>query len=220
MRFFTACLAVLTVCGMTACDTLKKDPKVLITVHSQGTDMDSPKTIFRRAINGQTMIFKIIPEFTHQSVSAIHSFPADDGTFGVALKLDFKGANSLDMVTRMRRGEILMTMVNGTVVDWVQIDKPVNDGIFTIWRGIPQEFITEMEETYPPIQSLKSSSEFIEMTPSTSWEKKRSLKRATKETKEKEAEAKTAAKKRARGEFEPEEPNGELVPLGKLLEKP
>ena len=219
MRYFTACLA-LTACGMTACSTFEKDPKVVITVHSQGNDMDSPKTIFRRQIEGRQVIFKVIPEFSHESVAAIHPFPADDGTHGVALKLDFKGANALDLVTRMRSGEMLMTMVNGTVVDWVQIDKPIADGIFTIWRGLPEELVAVMEKEYPPIKHLKSSSEFLEMTPSTKKEKTDSRRRVLREEKEKAAEEKAAAKRRARGEFDPEPPRGEAVPLEELLKNP
>lgn len=219
MRLFTAFL-VLAASGMTACSTFKKDPEVVITVHSQGNDMDSQKTIFRRVISGQEIIFKIIPEFSNESVSAFHPFPADDGTYGVALKLDFKGTNALDIVTRMRRGERLMTLVNGTLVDWVQIDKPVTDGIFTVWRGIPEELIAVMDKKFPRINALKSSSDFIEMTPSTAKEKKNSLKRAEREAKAKAEEEKKAAKRRARGEFDPEPPKGELVPLGDLLNRP
>jgi hypothetical protein len=219
MRLFSVLLA-LAVCGMTACSTLKKDPKVMITVHSQGTDMDSPKTIFRRTIDGQQMIFKIIPEFSHESVSAVHTFQADDGTYGVSVKLDFKGTNSLDLVTRMRPGEILMPMVNGFPLDAVTIDRPVNDGIFTIWRGLSEEAAAELDKTYPHIRSLKSSSEFIDMTPSTSKEKSQSHARATREAKKQAAKEKEAAKRRARGEFDPEPPNGEEVPLSELLKKP
>lgn len=187
--------------------------KVVITVHSQGNDMESPKTIFRRNVNGRTMIFKIIPEFSTQSVSAIHPFPADDGTYGVTMKLDFKGTQSLDIVTRMRQGEILMTMVNGTVVDHVVIDQPVSNGMFTVWRGLSEELVTLLEEKHPSITELKSSSTFLEMTPSTRKEKKESKRNATRDAKVKEVED----KRRARGEFDPEIPDGDVVPLSELL---
>lgn len=205
-------LALLWVVFLPACESMKKD-KVVITVHSQGTDMDSPKTIFRRDLNGRSMIFKIIPEFSTQSVAAIHPFPAPDGTYGVALKLDFKGTQSLDMVTRLRRGEILMAMVNGAIVDYVEIDKPVSDGIFTVWRGIPEELVATMQEKYPDINDLKSSSTFIEMTPSTRKEKRDAKRNATRDVKEKLENEKKAA----RGEFDPESPDGEIVPLSELL---
>jgi hypothetical protein len=206
-------IAILLAALIPACESAKKD-KVIITVHSQGTDMDSPKTIFRRPINGRTMIFKIIPEFSTQSVSAIHAFPADDGTYGVAMKLDFKGTQSLDIVTRLRRGEILMSMVNGAVVDYVQIDRPVSNGLFTVWRGIPAELVASLEEKYPSIKDVKSSSTFLEMTPSTRKEKRESKRNAAREAKAK----KEAEKRKARSEFDPELPDGEVLPLSDLID--
>lgn len=194
-------LAVLMAVVLPACDSLKKE-KVVITVHSQGNDMDSPKTIFRRDLNGKSTIFKIIPEFSTQSVAAIHPFPADDGTYGVTLKLDFKGTQSLDLVTRLRQGEILMSMVNGTVVDAVRIDRPISDGVFTIWKGFSPELVTLLEEKHPPIKDLKSSSTFLEMTPSTKKEKSEAKRNSKREAKEKAKEE----ERKARGEFDPEAP--------------
>jgi hypothetical protein len=205
-------IAILLAALLPACESSRKD-KVLITVHSQGTDMDSPKTIFRRPVAGREMIFKIIPEFSNQSIAAIHPFPADDGTYGVALKLDFKGTQSLDIVTRLRPGEILMTMVNGTVVDHVRIDRPVSNGLFTVWRGIPAELVGSLEEKYTSINGLKSSSTFLEMTPSTRKEKKDSKRKSTQEAKERIEDE----KRRARGAFDPEVPEEDIVPLSELL---
>lgn len=204
-------LALLVAACVPACQS-KKD-EVIITVHSQGTDMDSPKTVFRRPVAGRTMIFKIIPEFSTQSVSAIHTFPADDGTYGVALKLDFKGRQSLDMVTRLRKGEMLMTMVNGVVVDHVQIDRPVPDGLFTVWRGIPAELVAKMEEKYASINTLESSSTFIEMDPSTKKEKRDARRKSAAAARQKKEEEQS----KLEGGFEPEAPDGEVVPLSDLL---
>lgn len=200
-----------------ACSTFKKDPKVLITVYSQGNEMNNPKTIFRRPIEGQQVVFSVIPELTDKTVVAFHPFDAEDGTHGVALKLDFKGTNSLELVTRMRQGEILMSMVNGTVVDYVRIDRVVSDGIFTIWRGLPDELIAAMDKKYPRIHEVTSSSEMLDMTASTSKEKKDMRRRAEKAAKEKLKTDAEDAKRKARGEFAPEQPQGEAVPLSEAL---
>jgi len=200
-----------------ACETFKGDPKVLITVFSQGNEMDSPKSIFRRPIEGENMVFKVIPEFTTQSVVAFHPFAAKDGTNGVAVKLDFKGANALELVTRMRQGEVLLTMVNGTVVDYVRINRVISDGIFTIWRGLPDELIAAMENKYPHINESKSSAESIDMLPSTKAEMKQNYREAKKAREQKIKDEAAAAKRAARGEFEPETPQGEAVPLSEAL---
>ncbi len=209
--------------GMSSCASFDKDPEVLITVFSQGSEMDSPKTIFRRNIEGKQVVLRVIPEFTHKSIVAFHSFPAEDGTYGVTLKLDFKGTNALEIVTRLQGGGMLVSMVNTAVVDYVMIDGVVADGLFTIWRGLPEELIAAMDKEYPRIQSLKkadaeSASDMLEMVPSTGKEKKAARDRVKKSEKE-EAEA---AKRKARGEveFAPEIPAGAAVPLSEALKNP
>lgn len=219
MRPPTLLFFSLLACLLASCTSpFDKDPKVLIAVFSQGTDMDSPKTVFRRNIEGRTVILKVIPEFTHKSIVAFHAFPADDGTYGVTLKLDFKGANALEMVTRMRQDEILVSMVNAAVVDYVTIDQVISDGLFTIWRGLPEELIAEMDKEYPRIQALKeagasSSSDMLDMVPSTGKEKKNAFDRV----KDNKRAEKDLEERRARGEFDPEEPKGGVVPLSEAL---
>jgi hypothetical protein len=203
---------------LSSCSTFKKDPQVLITVFSQGSEMDSPKTIFRREVEGRKLVLKIIPEFTHKGIVAFHPFQTDDGTYGVTLKLDFKAANALEIVTRMKQGEVLVSMVNAAVVDYVTIDRVIADGIFTIWRGLPEELIAAMDKEYPRIQALKdanaeSSSDMLDMVPSTGTEKKEALKRV----KESQKAKLEADKRAARGEFEPELPDGAAVPLSEAL---
>jgi len=211
-------LMTLAVCFLASCSTFDKDPQVLITVFSQGNEMDSPKTVFRREVEGRKLVLKVIPEFTHRGIVAFHPFQTDDGTYGVTLKLDFKASNALEIVTRMKQGEVLVSMVNAAVVDYVTIDRVIADGIFTIWRGLPEELIAAMDKEYPRIQALKdadaeSSSDMLDMVPSTGTEKKEALKRVKKSQK-----AKVEADKRAaRGEFEPELPAGAAVPLSEAL---
>lgn len=223
MRAPPLCFLALILCLLTACTSpFDKEPEVLITVFSEGSDMDSPKTIFRKTIEGRAVVLKVIPEFTHKSIVAFHSFQAEDGTYGVTLKLDFKGANALEMVTRVQGGGMLVSMVNAAVVDYVMIDQVIADGLFTIWRGLPEELIKKMDETYPRIQALKkadaeSSSDMLDMVPSTGKEKKKAFERV-KEAEKNEAEA---AKRKAKGkEFEPEPPAGGVVPLSEALKNP
>ena len=57
----------------------------------------------------------------------------------------------------------------------------------------------------------------IDMTPSTTKEKKDSRRRVDKAAKEKLKTDADAAKRAARGEFEPELPKGEAIPLSEAL---
>jgi hypothetical protein len=215
---FHLSLALCVIMGLTNCQSGKK--KVVLAIFSQGNDMDSPKSIFRKNIEGRAVVFKVIPEFTHRQLVAFHPFPAEDGTYGITLKLDFKGTQSLDLVTRTAQGEVLLSTVNGTTVDYVMIDRPVSDGLFTIWRGLPEALITLMDEQYPRISELKeskenSASESLDMLPSTGPEKRRARKRAEKQARDK---AEGRLPKEMVDPNDPEIPNGEPIPLSEALE--
>jgi hypothetical protein len=163
--------------GFSSCATDKE--KFMISVHAQGSDMESPRSNIPDLIGTppRKIILKRSPEFTHKNIAAFHSFPADNGDGnGITMRLDFSGSQALELVTRLRSGEILRSVVNGRGVDYVLIDRPIADGLFTIWQGVPDEVVTEMAKKYPPIKGLRSASSQFDMTPSTKAEKKKSMK--------------------------------------------
>lgn len=171
---------------------MSSKPKFTISIHAQGTDMDSPRSIFRYNIPGKAhpVVFKRVPEITNSNIAAFHAFPARNGNGqGVALRLDFRGTGALELVTRTRGGEILLTMINGTPVDYLVIDRAVGDGIVTIWEGVPNEVVAELQKKYPPISELRSMSSGQEMLPTTKSEKKRALAEAEKRMREAGKEA-------------------------------
>lgn len=142
--------------------------KTKISMHVQATDTEHPRAIMQLPIGGTTMTFKKIPEFSQNSVAAFEAFPAEDGqSFGLLLQLDAKGRNALESVSRLNQGQILLTFVNGVPVDMVELDQPITDGRFTIWRGVSHEAVQDLDKYYPHIQYLKSGSKSMEMLPST-----------------------------------------------------
>lgn len=180
---------LLSSCGFM---TGQEKPKFTISFHTQGTDMDSPRSIFREMVPGQAYptVFKLVPEFSQSNIAAFKSFPAPSGNGnGALLRLDFRGTNALDLVTHTRTGEIMLTLVNGKPADYISIDRPVSDGTITVWEGLSDEVIAEMTKKYPSTDRLRSVSNGQEMLPTTRAEKRRSVKAATKSQKEEEKKA-------------------------------
>ena len=176
-----------TLCfALSSCDTLQSfgKPKYQISVHIQGDSTDHPKEIIEFPYQGQQLIFKKIPEFGHRAIAAFEPFVADDGAGnGLFLKLDAHGRNMLENATRLHQGELMLSVVNGVPVDIIQIDTPVTDGRFTIWRGVSDETIAKMDKKLPRSSGLKSSSRYFEMTPSTDKEKREARRAALEEKK-------------------------------------
>lgn len=160
------------VCGLlVSCDTFKQN-KILITCHVQTNQVEHPSEIMSLNIGGQPMTFKKVPDFSQRSIAAFEPFPSDDGQGqGLVLQLDAKGKNYLEIASRQNQGMLILTMVNAVPVDMVELDQPITDGRFTIWRGISDETIKEMDKFYPRISKMKSSSRWMDMLPSTETEK-------------------------------------------------
>uniref|UniRef100_UPI003784B398 hypothetical protein n=1 Tax=Prosthecobacter sp. TaxID=1965333 RepID=UPI003784B398 len=175
MRNLLRVLSVTVVCGLlTSCEVLQlfRDNKVLITSHVQSNEVEHPSEIMRLPIGGQEMTFKKVPEFSQRSIAAFQPFPADDGQGnGLLLQLDAKGKNYLEAASRLHQGMVMLTMINAVPVDMVQLDQPIIDGRFTIWRGVSDETIKEMDKFYPRLNRLKSASRWMDMLPSTDKEK-------------------------------------------------
>ncbi|MGV3659590.1 MAG: hypothetical protein ACO1TE_05380 [Prosthecobacter sp.] len=165
-------LSSVACCGLLAsCDTFKEN-KVFITCHVQTNAIEHPSEIMRLPIGGQQMTFKKVPEFSQRAIAGFEPFPAEDGQGnGVLLQLDAKGTNYLEAASRLHQGMIILTMVNAVPVDMVELDQPVTDGRFTIWRGLSDETIKEMDRFYPRLKGMKSSSRWMNMLPSTDTEK-------------------------------------------------
>ncbi|MCB1227077.1 MAG: hypothetical protein KDK99_14765 [Verrucomicrobiales bacterium] len=185
---------------LVGCNAFPKQDKFQLSVHAEGSEMESPRSIMPDFIGDppRQVILMRAPEFSQKNIAAVQPFPADNGNaWGVGLKLDFKGTQALDLVTRMRHGEYLRTLVNGRGADWVRIDRPISDGIFIVWEGVPEKVIAEMKKRYPPINNLGSSATNQDMTPTTWTEKRKAFGLFRKEEKAKEREARSAVREPA-----------------------
>ena len=172
------------------------EPKYKLSVHVEGASEDNPRELIPLPLGGRKFLFKRVPEFSQRQISAFEPFPADDGQGnGLLLQLDVSGRNALEAATRTRQGELVLTVVNGVPVDIVQTDRPVADGRFTIWRGVSDETIIEMDKKLPRISQMRSSSRMMEMLASTDTEKQ-DMRR---DAKEREAQLKKMEKQKEKG---------------------
>ncbi|MDB6139357.1 MAG: hypothetical protein JWO94_2429 [Verrucomicrobiaceae bacterium] len=213
--FLAAGMAVgLAGCG--ALEPLNKKPKFTVSFHAQAGEAESPRSIFRFPVPGHQgpMVFKRVPEFTQENVSAFYSFPATNGNgYGVTLRLDFRGTNALDLMTRTHTGEVVLAVVNGVPVDYPSIDRPVSDGVVTIWEGITEPVLKLMKAKWPPINKLKSMSSGQEMLPTTRAEKRRSQAAIEAQMKAEDQKARTDAAK-PRSAADPQAPQTSTLPAG------
>ena len=213
MKILLHAVFAATLCfALSSCDLLRSfdKPRYQISVHVQGSPTDMQRDIIQFPYQRQQFIFKKVAEFSQRSIAAFESFPSDDGVGnGLVLKLDTHGRNQLDTVTRTHQGELLLTIVNGVPVDIIQIDQPIADGKFVVWRGVSDETVAEMGKRLAHISAIKSSGKYLDMLPSTDKEKKDARKAELEEKKYLDEMARRAE----RGEDITQPPRTKEIPL-------
>ena len=211
MKNIALALCLMLCCVL--CTGMSKKPKFTISIHGEGAPEDNPKMIFGEVVGGQKMIFKMQPDFSHVNIAAFQAFPDPDGNGnGVSLKLDFSGTNALEVATRTRPGQVLLAKVNGKTCDVVTIDRPVTDGVFTIWAGVPDAVVKELEKKFPHISQSRSAGQGIEMTPTTKREKREALRHAEEDSRRKAQEE--AARRKAEKKSAQSPATGDTLPRG------
>jgi hypothetical protein len=100
-----------------------------------------------------------VPSISERNITAIYPFRAPDGTMGCAFKLDNSGRIALSVMSTERRGTALVAFVgtkNGVhqVID-MTIDRPVNDGIITIQRGLTTLEVVALRKQWPTMGEEK-----------------------------------------------------------------
>ena len=121
-----------------------------ISFHLETEEGGNPKMVFSQLTNGEQRWFQQTPEVSTRDIVAFSPFPSDEeGTYGVVLQLDKRGANRLAAFTAANPQRWLVAIVNGRVVDAVIIDKQISDGILVIWKGVTLPEVKAFDKVKP-----------------------------------------------------------------------
>jgi hypothetical protein len=129
-----------------------KKPVIDLRIHAQGSEAEAPTfAIPATLLNGQPVFLQRMALITQSEVDAIYPFAAADGSQGVYLKLGAHGSRLLQQHTMVKQGELLVVMLNGRMVSNLLIDRPIDDGILSIPRGLSPDDIAVMETVFPVV---------------------------------------------------------------------
>jgi hypothetical protein len=129
-----------------------KKPVIDLRIHAQGSEAEAPTfAIPATLLNGQPVFLQRMALITQSEVDAIYPFAAADGSQGVYLKLGPHGSRLLQQHTSTKKGEFLVVMLNGRMVSNLLIDRPIDDGILSIPRGLSADDIAVMETVFPVV---------------------------------------------------------------------
>lgn len=144
-----ACVASLFL-AMPAAAGGKKTEENVVSIHLETDPTDHPEMIFKQFVAGKERSFKRVPEVVGKDIVAFHAFQSRDGEgFGVTLQLKDRARNRLAATTTASQGRWMLTQVNGRMVDAVLIDRPVNDGIWIVYKGLTGVEVARFDEELP-----------------------------------------------------------------------
>ena len=130
----------------------KKPPVVDIRIHALGTAAEAPTfAIPATLLNGTPVFLARMPLLSQREIKAIYPFVAADGSHGTYFKVDNHGTRLLHQHTMSRRGELLVVLINGRQVSNLLVDRPIDDGIVSIPRGLSADDIALLTTVFPVI---------------------------------------------------------------------
>lgn len=133
-----------------ACVAGAKKPVIDLRVHAEGTEAEAPTfAIPATLLNGRPTFLQRMPLATQSEIDAIYPFAAADGSQGVYLKLGAHGSRLLQQHTMSQQGKLLVVMLNGRMVSNLLVDRPIDDGIIAIPRGLTPEDIAVLTSAFP-----------------------------------------------------------------------
>jgi len=125
-----------------------KSTGVYVGIHAEGDEHDGPKMVRPNVINGKPVYFRVTPEVVTRHFDAFQAFVADDGSYGVALRLNEEGMRAMQVMCSTNRGRLARTIVNGKALDIIRIDQPGTDGNFVVWGGLTAEDLKLMGKKF------------------------------------------------------------------------
>ena len=135
--FFLLAILCISCLGMA-----KKQPETTVRFFTEANAQDTDRFADPVMLHNPPRMAYIenIPDISERDIEAIYPFPAPDGTFGCAFKLDEHGKIALNTLSIERRGTSLVAFINARQVIDMTIDRPISDGIVVIQFGLtPQE---------------------------------------------------------------------------------
>jgi hypothetical protein len=137
-------------------------PTLGISFLVEGAESDGPRMVREMDLQGKKLFFKKMPMATHRNIKAFFPFPANDGSFGVALRVDESAWRTVREVGALDQGKLILVLVNGRIVQTMLADNPKKDDhIIVIWKGLTEAEVAQLKKSYPEIAN-KPAEESVE----------------------------------------------------------
>ena len=155
LRLAALLMALFLIPSATVLASGKRSSKATVSLHIETEGTDNPKMIFPYTVEGQQRYFRRMPEIMTNDVEAFSPFPSEVGgdDYGAVFKLTARAARRYAAISSANQGRWMIVQVNGRAVDVLYIDKPVDDGLIVVWKGITLADTTTLDDAKPRIEA-------------------------------------------------------------------
>lgn len=130
----------------------KKSQNFLVSFHLEADQTDNPKFIVPVKLGSEhrQYFFKKIPEFTDKDIEWFYPFLSEDGvSYGAAFRMKEYAAVQLKAFTLTNQGKLLGLRCSDAQLQAIIVDRPIDDGIVVIWKGLQQRHLQEFQKRFP-----------------------------------------------------------------------
>ncbi len=127
----------------------KREEKASLSFHSESADNSNPRTVFKQQIGGRERFFSRVADFTIRDIASFTPFRGDDGDLGLVCRLTPRATRRLGALSNVNQGTWMISQINGRVVDFLFIDRQIDDGTLVIWKGVTEADLVLLDETLP-----------------------------------------------------------------------
>ena len=126
-----------------------RDPTIFVRFHVEVTQSDP--TFATKVTAGdppRELTVEKLPSISERDISSFYPYRASDGTYSAVFQLDAHGRITLETLSEESRGKSIVAAVNGRPVALLAIDKPILDGVIFIPRGLTEDNIRQLGESF------------------------------------------------------------------------
>ena len=138
----------------------KKTQNSILSFHLEADQTDNPKFIVPAKLGSEhrQYFFQKVPTFNDKDVAWFYPFLSEDGvSYGAAFKLKEHAAVELKAVTLTNQGKLLGLRCADAPLQAVLIDRPLDDGVVVVWKGLQQRHLKDFKKKFPHVDDVQQN---------------------------------------------------------------
>ncbi len=160
-NYLKSIYATVISCGMLLLTACSDPPYSLMFLN----EADNANAGAKLTIMYKGRYYEKLPLLSLNQFSSFRSFPAADGSYGVALYVDKKYSQRLFTATAAKRNKLLLPVAGGLAYEPIRITGPITDGVLVVWGGLSGYDLFRISEKLRALKPEIEEKRYVEEDP-------------------------------------------------------